>query len=69
MSTMIRKILFFFLVIGVAISAQAQLSGLHYLPPLKQGQNNPGIRQQAIYLSTSEPTTFTVNVYRGTNNA
>ncbi len=68
MSTMIRKMLFFFLVIVVAISAQAQLSDLHYLPPMKQGQNNAGIRQQAIYLSTPEPTTFTVNLYRGTNN-
>ncbi|WP_299537479.1 T9SS type B sorting domain-containing protein [Ulvibacterium sp.] len=45
----------------------AQLSDLHYLPPLKQGQNNQGIRDQAIYLSTPEPTTFTVNAYRGTN--
>lgn len=45
----------------------AQLSDLHYLPPLKQGQNNAGIREQAIYLSTPEPTSFTVNVYRGTN--
>ncbi|GGG49666.1 hypothetical protein GCM10011414_19340 [Croceivirga lutea] len=45
----------------------AQLSDLHYLPPLKQGQNNAGIRDQAIYLSTPEPTTFTVNAYRGTN--
>lgn len=44
-----------------------QLSDLHYLPPLKQGQNNAGISQQAVYLSTPEPTTFTVNVYRGTN--
>lgn len=64
---MIRKVLFFFLLIGFAISAKAQLSDLHYLPPLKQGQNNAGIRQQAIYLSTPEPTPFTVNVYRGTN--
>ena len=46
---------------------KAQLSDLHYLPPLKQGQNNAGIRQQAIYLSTPEPTPFTVNVYRGTD--
>lgn len=65
---MIRKVLFFILTIGVAISAKAQLSDLHYLPPLKQGQNNAGIRQQAVYLSTPEPTTFTVNAYRGTNN-
>lgn len=65
---MIRKILFFFLVIGVIFSAKAQLSDLHYLPPLKQGRNNQGIQQQAIYLSTPEPTTFAVNVYQGTNN-
>jgi gliding motility-associated-like protein/uncharacterized repeat protein (TIGR01451 family) len=57
--------LFFLLVIGQF--AEAQLSDLHYLPPLKQGQNNAGIQDQAIYLSTPEPTTFTVNVYRGTN--
>ena len=69
MSNMFRKILFFFLVIGISISAQAQLSDLHYLPPLKQGANNQGISQQAIYLSTPEPTTFTVNVYQGTNAA
>lgn len=65
---MIRKILFFFLLIGFAFSAKAQLSDLHYLPPMKQGWNNDAIRQQAVYLSTPEPTPFTVNVYRGTNN-
>ncbi|MEP3211410.1 MAG: T9SS type B sorting domain-containing protein [Maribacter sp.] len=65
---MLRKLLLLFLLIGFAISAKAQLSDLHYLPPLKQGQNNAGIRQQAVYLSTPEPTAFTVNVYRGTNN-
>lgn len=65
---MFRKILFFFLIIGISISVQAQLSDLHYLPPLKQGVNNQGIQQQAIYLSTPEPITFAVNVYQGTNN-
>ncbi len=45
----------------------AQLSDLHYLPPLRQGSNNQAIEQQSIYLSTPETTTFTVNVYRGTN--
>lgn len=65
---MIRKLLFFCLLIGFGISAKSQLSDLHYLPPMKQGYNNDGIRQQAIYLSTPEPTAFTVNVYRGTNN-
>jgi gliding motility-associated-like protein/uncharacterized repeat protein (TIGR01451 family) len=45
----------------------AQLSDLHYLPPLKQGRNNHAIRNQAIYLSTPEPTSFVVNAYRGTS--
>ncbi|MEM8999182.1 MAG: DUF11 domain-containing protein [Bacteroidota bacterium] len=40
---------------------------MHYLPPLKQGQNNAAIQQQAVYLSTPETTAFTVNVYQGTN--
>ncbi|PIB26929.1 T9SS type B sorting domain-containing protein [Maribacter sp. 4G9] len=60
-----RILLVLLLVIGV--TGNAQLSDLHYLPPLKQGQNNQGIQEQAIYLSTPEPTTFTVNAYRGTN--
>ena len=47
--------------------ANAQLSDLHYLPPLRQGQNNGAIQQQAVYLSTPETTAFTVNVYQGTN--
>jgi len=45
-----------------------QLSDLHYLPPLRQGQNNGAIQQQAIYLSTPETASFTVNVFQGTNN-
>jgi uncharacterized repeat protein (TIGR01451 family) len=45
----------------------AQLSDLHYLPPLRQGQNNGAIQQQLIHLSTPETTAFTVNAYQGTN--
>lgn len=63
------KYLFLLLLLCIGNFAQAQLSDLHYLPPLKQGQNNAGIRDQAIYLSTPEPTTFTVNAYRGTSAA
>ncbi|WP_245615949.1 DUF11 domain-containing protein [Flagellimonas lutaonensis] len=37
------------------------------MPPLRQGQNNAAIQQQAVYLSTPETTPFTVNVYQGTN--
>lgn len=48
--------------------SHAQLSDLHYLPPLRQGQNNGAIQQQSVYLSTPENTAFTVNVYRGTNS-
>ena len=48
-------------------SVNAQLSDLHYLPPLKQGQNNQAVQQQAIYLSTPEVSTFVVNAYRGTS--
>ena len=62
------KVLLFYFALVISFSGFAQLSDLHYLPPLKQGQNNAGIRQQAVYLSTPEPTTFTVNAYRGTSN-
>ncbi len=61
-----RKLLLLLAVFYVFVG-HAQLSDLHYLPPLKQGQNNQAIQQQAIYLSTPEPVIFTVNAYRGTN--
>lgn len=64
---MLRKVLIFFLLIGFAFSAKAQLSDLHYLPPMKQGWNNDAIQQQAVYLSTPEPTSFVVNAFRGTS--
>ncbi|MET1260519.1 DUF11 domain-containing protein [Flagellimonas sp. DF-77] len=51
----------------VGYLSYGQLSDLHYLPPLRQGQNNGAIQQQAVYLSTPETTAFTVNVYQGTN--
>ncbi|WP_051554818.1 ice-binding family protein [Maribacter antarcticus] len=61
-----KKILLI-LAVFFAFVGHAQLSDLHYLPPMKQGQNKQAIDRQAIYLSTPEPTTFTVNAYRGTN--
>ncbi len=63
--TLQRGLFLVFLFIGFL--SYGQLSDLHYLPPLKQGQNNAAIQQQAVYLSTPETTSFTVNVYRGTN--
>ncbi|MEM6893621.1 MAG: T9SS type B sorting domain-containing protein [Bacteroidota bacterium] len=63
----LHKLGLLFVLLFVSNFVSAQLSDLHYLPPLKQGQNNAGIRDQAIYLSTPEPTTFLVNAYQGTN--
>jgi hypothetical protein len=45
----------------------AQLSSVHYLPPLKQ--TSSFVEGQLIYLSTPETTAFNVNVYQGTNTA
>ena len=58
---------FFLYLLFCGAFAYGQLSDLHYLPPLRQGQNNAAIQQQEIHLSTPETTTFTVNVYQGTN--
>ncbi|WP_149275213.1 PA14 domain-containing protein [Pareuzebyella sediminis] len=62
-----RHFFLLILVCSFSISVHGQLSDLHYLPPLKQGQNNGAIQQQAVYLSTPETSSFTVNVYRGTS--
>ena len=64
-----KTLFLLFVFVLISLNSVAQLSDLHYLPPLKQGQNNQGVRQQAVYLSTPEPVTFTVNAYRGTNPA
>lgn len=53
-----------------ALKGFAQLSDLHYLPPLKQAESSPTnlpIIDQKIYLSTPEQTPFTVHVYKGNN--
>lgn len=51
------------LALFLGLNAHAQLSDLHYLPPLKQ--KTGAFAQQTIHLSTPETTAFTVNVYRG----
>lgn len=45
----------------------AQLSDLHYLPPLKQ--NGIALDNQVVYVSTPEANPFIVNVYRGNSTA
>ncbi|WP_111309042.1 LamG-like jellyroll fold domain-containing protein [Confluentibacter sediminis] len=46
-------------------SVFAQLSDLHYLPPLKQTTNNVAITNQSLYISTPETVAFNVHIYRG----
>ena len=48
-----------------ALRGYAQLSDLHYLPPLKQRAG--GIVAQLFYLSTPDTTAFDVKIYLGTN--
>ncbi|MEX0275466.1 MAG: IgGFc-binding protein, partial [Flavobacteriaceae bacterium] len=48
-------------------TCHAQLSDLHYFPPLKQRSNNSGVKQQRLYLSTPETTAFDVSVFQGTS--
>ncbi|MDT0540306.1 discoidin domain-containing protein [Croceitalea sp. P059] len=62
----LRQLLFLTILL-ITSFGYAQLSDLHYLPPLKQGRNNQAIQQQSVYLSTPETTPFTVFVYRGTS--
>ena len=62
-----KKLLLLILSISFTSLSFAQLSDLHYLPPLKQKDNNIGFQEQAIYLSTPETAPFTVNIYQGTN--
>ncbi|MDC6390307.1 DUF11 domain-containing protein [Maribacter sp. PR1] len=61
------KIFNFLVVVFITAFSYGQLSNLHYLPPLKQGQNNQAIQQQAVHLSTPVTSSFMVNVYRGTS--
>lgn len=60
-----KKLFFLILALYIVLPVSAQLSDLHYLPPLKQYSSGIGISRQAIYLSTPVTTSFTVNVYRG----
>ncbi|WP_394970229.1 gliding motility-associated C-terminal domain-containing protein [uncultured Croceitalea sp.] len=62
----VRLFLILFLFLGL-LKINAQLSDVHYLPPLKQVSNNAAITQQAFYLSTPETTAFNVQVFIGTS--
>jgi len=60
-----KHLLLIFLVFCTTFSLYAQLSDLHYLPPLKQ--RSAAIVDQRIILSTPETTAFDVNIYQGNN--
>lgn len=57
------KLYTFFLLVFSSFSVLAQLSDLHYLPPLKQASG--AFTSQALYISTPETTPFSVKVYQG----
>lgn len=67
MKSLIRTTLVAALFLCARTPVIAQLSDLHYLPPLKQKEQ--GFAQQSIYLTTPETTAFTVNVYQGTSTS
>ncbi len=65
-----RKKKLFFGFIFLLFSVQftfAQLSDLHYLPPLKMSQSTGIFSSQGLYISTPETTEFDVEIYQGTN--
>ncbi|WP_298488347.1 hypothetical protein, partial [uncultured Maribacter sp.] len=61
----INTLVILIIVLVTSQKIQAQLSDLHYLPPLTQTGNH--MRDQAVYLSTPETAAFNVNIYRGTS--
>ncbi len=47
--------------------SNAQLSDLHYLPPLKLSDNTAIFTSQALFISTPETDPFDIEIYRGIN--
>src|SRR5690606_13555729 len=65
MKSIIRALLFTAFLGSGSVPVFAQLSDLHYLPPLKQ--RSTAFIDQLIYLSTPETVPFNVYVYQGTD--
>ncbi|MBO0322299.1 gliding motility-associated C-terminal domain-containing protein [Muricauda sp. CAU 1633] len=60
--------IFFFVLLFLCVGKSfAQLSDLHYLPPLKQRATTGAVDVQSVYLSTPSTTAFNVDVYVGTS--
>jgi uncharacterized repeat protein (TIGR01451 family) len=62
------KLLSFYILIFLGQNIYAQLSDLHYLPPVKQTRNKEAVDKQSLYISTPETTAFNVNIYRGNSS-
>jgi len=62
-----QKLILLIIFMMVSAAGFSLLSDLHYLPPLKQGENNLAVSQQYIYLSNPKTMVFTVNVYKGSS--
>tara|TARA_B100000795_G_scaffold266840_1_gene250687 strand:+ start:948 stop:4130 length:3183 start_codon:yes stop_codon:yes gene_type:complete len=63
----IKSFTFAVFLLAMSLNSFAQLSDLHYLPPLRQFSDGVGFTSQKIYLSTPVTTAFTVDVYLGSS--
>ena len=63
----IKSCTFTVFLLVISLNSFAQLSDLHYLPPLRQFSDGVGFTSQKIYLSTPVTTAFTVDVYLGSS--
>ena len=67
LNKIIKSCTFTVFLLAMSLNSFAQLSDLHYLPPLKQYTNNASFNHQSIYLSTPVTTAFTVDVFLGSS--
>ena len=67
LNKIIKSCTFTVFLLAMSLNSFAQLSDLHYLPPLRQYSNNASFNSQRIHLSTPVTTAFTVDVYLGSN--
>jgi len=67
---MIIRIVFFLLLVSESFFLGAQQSSLHFIPPIYTVETGQYLLQDyALFLSTTEDSTFYVKLYEGTNEA
>ena len=67
LNKIIKSCTFTVFLLAMSLNSFAQLSDLHYLPPLRQYSNNASFNSQRIHLSTPVTTAFTVDVFLGSS--